>query len=69
MHQYVVQWVGDTVEIVQADTSVHIATTDFMPIGTDRLPCLSGTYREGEMLEITDEGGRITGGSATPRLL
>ena len=69
MHQCVVQWIGDTVEIVQADTSVHVATADFVPVGTDRLPCLSGTYWDGEMLEITDEGARITGGMATPRLL
>ena len=54
---------------MQADKSVYVATADFVPVGVDQLPCLSGMYWEGEMLEITDEGARITGGSATPRLL
>ena len=68
MHQFLIQWIGDTVEIVQGDRSVSVASADFLPLSVEGFPCLSGTYWEGDMLEITEDGVQITGGE-TPRLL
>ena len=35
MHQCVMHWIGDVVEIVQVDKSVHIVTVDFVPMGLE----------------------------------
>ena len=69
MHQCLVQWVGDRVEIVRADNAVTVATADFEISGLEDLPCLSGTYWNGEAVSISSKGIVVTGGSGTPRLL
>jgi hypothetical protein len=69
MHQCLIQWVGNKVEIVRADKSVTIATADFEFAGLESLPCLSGTYWDADAINITDDGVIVTGGSGTPRLL
>lgn len=44
MYQFLIQWVGDHVEIVQANKFVDVATVDFLPASLEALPCLSGKY-------------------------
>ena len=69
LHQCLVQWVSGNVEVVHADKSVTMAAADFGTIGLEDLPCLSGTYWEGESIEISEDGVTVTGGSGTPRML
>ena len=43
LHQFLIQWIGDEVEIVPGDTSSFIATADSNSIGAnDNVKCLSG---------------------------
>ena len=56
MHQCLIQWHGDDVEVVRADESVNIATTDpvFWELGD--FECLSGKTWEGGFIRINNEG-------------
>ena len=54
MHQTIIQWDGDLVEIVQADGSVSIATADYLVWEASGIDCLSGKTWEGEFLDVTD---------------
>ena len=48
LHQFLIQWIGDEVEVVHGDTSSFIGTTDTELIGAhDHIKCLSG-------LDLTD---------------
>jgi len=43
LHQFLIQWIGDEVEIVHCDTSSFIATADSNSIGdNENIKCLSG---------------------------
>ncbi len=54
MHQCLVQWVGDVVEIVSADSSSTIALAE-LPVGSyERTSCISGTHWETDFLKIAD---------------
>ena len=56
MHQCLIQWHGDDVEVVRADESVSIATADpvFWELGD--FECLSGKTWEGGFIRINNEG-------------
>ena len=56
MHQCVIQWHGDDVEVVHTDESVSIATTDpvFWELGD--FECLSSKTWEGGFIRINNEG-------------
>ena len=56
MHQYLIQWHGDDIEMVRADESVSIATADpvFWELGD--FECLSGKTWEGGFTRINNEG-------------
>jgi len=42
-HQFLIQWVGDNVEVVHADSSAYVATADAPSLGGhDGIACLSG---------------------------
>ena len=56
MHQVLIQWIGDRVEIVPADKAVNIATADPSPWQTDDMECLSGKSWEGDYVKITNQG-------------
>ena len=48
LHQFLIQWIGDEVEVVHGDTSSFIETADSELIGEhDHIKCLSG-------LDLTD---------------
>ena len=56
MHQCLIQWHGDDVELVRADESVSIATANpvFWELGD--FECFSGKLSEGGFIKISNEG-------------
>ena len=52
MHQCLIQWHGDNVELVHADDSVSIATTDPMYWELEDFECFSGKQWEGGFIRI-----------------
>jgi hypothetical protein len=56
MHQYLIQWLEDTVEIVYADSSFRITTADPQVWGYDGMECISGKVWEGDFLKMSDFG-------------
>ena len=61
MHQVLLQWIGDQVEIVPADTTVHVAAADLDPWQIEGTDCLSGRAWDGQYLNVTDQGVEIVG--------
>ena len=55
MHQCLIQWQGDNVEVVQADTSVSIATPNPAYWEFEDRECFSGRLQEGGVIKINDE--------------
>ena len=58
LHQFLIQWIGDKVEIVHGDTSSFIATADSNSIAAnDNIKCLSGLdLSDYELINCTKEG-------------
>ena len=58
LHQFLIQWIGDEVEIVPGDTSSFIATADSNSIGAnDNIKCLSGLdLSDYELISCTKDG-------------
>jgi hypothetical protein len=54
MHQCLIQWQGDKVEIVPADRLVNVASTDLALWEMDGLDCLSGKVWDGDFLKVSD---------------
>jgi hypothetical protein len=54
MHQCVIQWVEDSVEVVHADSSFNIATADPEVWHGLGLRCISGEAWEGGILNMAD---------------
>ena len=52
MHQYIIQWIGDSVEVVHADSSLNIATSDPKVWHGLGLKCISGIAWEGGILKM-----------------
>jgi hypothetical protein len=46
MHQFMIQWIGDDVEIVHADDSVSVAATEPAYWEYDNVDCFSGKVWE-----------------------
>ena len=56
MHQCLIQWHGDDVEVVHTDESVSIATPDLVFLELGDFECLSGKTWEGGFIRINNEG-------------
>ena len=58
LHQFLIQWIGDEVEVVHGDTSSFIGTTDSELIGAhDHIKCLSGLdLTDFDLISCTKEG-------------
>ena len=54
MHQCLIQWHGDNVELVHADDSVSIADPMYWKL--EDFECFSGKQWEGGFIRINDEG-------------
>ena len=59
MHQCLIQWHGDNVELVHADDCMSIATTDPMYWELEDFKCFSGKRWEGGFIRINDEGQQL----------
>ena len=59
MHQCLIQWLGDDVELVRADESVSIATANpvFWELGD--FGCFSSKSREGGFIKISNESQQL----------
>ena len=55
MHQCLIQWHGDDVELVHADDSMSIAIADQMYWELEDFECFSGKRWEGGFIKINDE--------------
>ena len=55
MHQCLIQWHGDDVELVQADESVSIATADPVFWELEDFECFSSKLWEGGFIRINNE--------------
>jgi hypothetical protein len=56
MHQSLIQWQGDKIEVVPADRSVHVANADLSVWEMDGIDCLSGKIWQGDYLKASDCG-------------
>jgi len=54
MHQRLIQWQGDNVEVVQVDTSVSVATADPAYWEFEDCECFSGRLWEGGVIKTND---------------
>ena len=55
MHQCLIQWHGDDIEVVRADESVSVATTDPVFWEQGDFECFSGKAWEGGFIKISNE--------------
>ena len=56
MHQCLIQWHEDNVELVRADESMSIATGDPVYWELEDFECFSGKLWEGGFIKISNEG-------------
>ena len=54
MHQCLIQWVNDVVEIVSADSSFSVASVEAHVVSYDRMNCLSGYAWEKDFFWMAD---------------
>ena len=54
MHQCLIQWIDDTVEIVFADSSFSIASADAHVVSYDNVKCFSSQTWEKDFLRVAD---------------
>src|SRR5688572_11209130 len=56
MHQCLVQWIGDNIEVVKADSAYSIAAADAQQWSCETVRCISGRVWETDFLKVTDFG-------------
>jgi hypothetical protein len=56
MHQCLIQWLEDIVEVVPADSSLSIAIANPQIWRYDGVECISGKVWEGDFLKMSDFG-------------
>jgi hypothetical protein len=56
MHQCLIQWQGDDIEVVSADTTVSVSTANTPAWEIEGAECLSGKVWEGDFLQMSDQG-------------
>jgi hypothetical protein len=54
MHQCLIQWVDDAIEIVSADSSFSVASAEAHIASYDRMNCLSGQAWEQDFFRMAD---------------
>jgi hypothetical protein len=54
MHQHIIQWIGDSVEVVQGETSLTVAATEAQGWTYDRVRCISGKAWDTKYLKVSD---------------
>jgi hypothetical protein len=56
MHQCIIQWVGDSVEMVNADSSFIIAAADTQKWSCEMVSFISGKVWDTKFLKVSDFG-------------
>ena len=59
MHQYLVQWDGDEVEVVPADDSSEVSLADMNAWDADGQEPISGIAEDSDQIEVTKNGLRL----------
>ena len=54
LHQFVIQWVDDVVEVVHADATASIAMADTLQWSGEKYTCISGRYWDSDTLRMSD---------------
>jgi len=54
MHQCLIQWIGDVVEVVAADSGFSIASAEACEESYERVKCFFGQAWEAEFLKVAD---------------
>ena len=54
MHQCLIQWINDTVEVVSADSSISIASAEAHTWSYERVCCFSDQAWEKDFLKVAD---------------
>ena len=54
MHQCLIQWANDAVDIVSADSSFSVASAESHIVSYDRMNCLSGQAWEKDFFWMVD---------------
>ncbi|RLN33292.1 retrotransposon protein, putative, unclassified [Panicum miliaceum] len=56
MHQCLVQWVGDSTEIITADSAYNVAAADPQQWSCEHVRCISGRTWDTDFLKVSDFG-------------
>jgi hypothetical protein len=56
MHQCLIQWIGDSMKVVSADSSLSIAATDAQQWNYENVGCISGQAWDTDFLRMSDFG-------------
>jgi hypothetical protein len=56
MHQCIIQWIGDSVEVVQGETSLTVAATEAQGWTYDCVSCISRKSWDTKYLRVSDFG-------------
>jgi hypothetical protein len=56
MHQCIIQWIEDSVEVVQGKASLTVAATEAQGWTYDRVSCVSGKAWDTKYLKLSDFG-------------
>jgi len=56
MHQCLVQWVGDSTEIVAADSVYSVAAADTQQWSCEHVKCISSRTWDTDFLKVSDFG-------------
>jgi hypothetical protein len=52
MHQSLIQWIGDNVEVIPADSSVSICYAEANEWNFEGIECFSGKVYEGDIIKV-----------------
>jgi hypothetical protein len=55
MHQCIIQWIGDAIEVVQANTFVTIVAADLTGWNFEGIKCFSSKIWEEGIINISDD--------------
>jgi hypothetical protein len=59
MHQCIIQWIGDSVEVVQGETSLIVAATEAQGWTYDWVSCISRKTWDIKYLKVSDFGLKL----------
>ena len=59
MHQCLIQWQGDDVEVIQADALISVTIADSLVWEFENVECLSERNWEGDFIQINDQGLKL----------